>query len=235
MYNSTDHPPLDDPNVFILYRYHPSLAAAIIFIVCFSFTTAFHIFQLFRFRTWFFIPLIVGGLFELVGYVGRVVSSQNQWLLSPYIMQTLLILVAPALFAATIYMTLGRIILLLQGEKHAVIRPKRLTKIFVSGDVLCFLVQAGSAGILATKSKNSLKLRQAIVIVGLCIQIVSFGFFVISATIFHRRTKSSSLPAAAPQAWEKYLFVLYAASILILVRSVFRVIEYAVGNDGYML
>ena len=87
--------------------------------------------------------MLIGNIVELVGYIGRVLSSRNQWLLSPYIMQTLLILVAPALFAATIYMTLGRIILLLQGEKHAVIRPKWLTKIFVSGDVLCFLVQAG--------------------------------------------------------------------------------------------
>jgi hypothetical protein len=31
------------------------------------------------------------------------------------------------------------------------------------------------------------------------------------------------------------LFVLYAASVLILVRSVFRLIEYGQGDDGYLI
>ena len=58
-------------------------------------------------------------------------------------MQSLLLLVAPALFAASIYMVLGRIILLTDGEKNSLIRQKWLTKIFVAGDVLSFLVQSG--------------------------------------------------------------------------------------------
>ena len=56
-------------------------------------------------------------------------------------MQSLLILVAPALFAASIYMELGRIILLVEGEKHAIIKRRFLTKIFVAGDVLSFITQ----------------------------------------------------------------------------------------------
>lgn len=31
------------------------------------------------------------------------------------------------------------------------------------------------------------------------------------------------------------MLVLYASSILILVRSIFRLIEYAQGNDGYLI
>lgn len=57
-------------------------------------------------------------------------------------MQELLLLLAPALFAASIYMVLGRIILLVDGEKSSVIRSKWLTKLFVAGDVLSFLVQS---------------------------------------------------------------------------------------------
>ena len=80
---------------------------------------------------------------ECVGYGGRAISSTNQWELNPYIIQSLLILLAPALFAATIYIILGRIIVLLDGQAHSMIRVKWLTKIFVSGDVLSFLVQGG--------------------------------------------------------------------------------------------
>lgn len=35
--------------------------------------------------------------------------------------------------------------------------------------------------------------------------------------------------------WQKHLYALYVASMLILVRSVFRVIEYVMGNNGYLL
>lgn len=84
------------------------------------------------------------GSVEFVGYIGRAVSSTQtpNWTLPAYLVQTLLVLVAPALFAASIYMVLGRIVLLVDGEKHAVIPKRWLTKIFVAGDVLSFMMQA---------------------------------------------------------------------------------------------
>lgn len=39
-------------------------------------------------------------------------------------------------------MELGRIILLLEGEAHSIVRRTLLTKLFVLGDVLSFLVQS---------------------------------------------------------------------------------------------
>jgi RTA1 like protein len=56
-------------------------------------------------------------------------------------MQILLLLVAPALFAASIYMALGRIISLVDGEDRSIIKRRWLTKIFVAGDVLSFVLQ----------------------------------------------------------------------------------------------
>ena len=89
---------------------------------------------------------------EFVGYIGRALSSKEtpNWTLGPYIIQALLLLVAPALFAASIYMTLGRIILVVEGEQYSLIRKRFLTKIFVLGDVLSFFIQA--AGIVVVFS-----------------------------------------------------------------------------------
>lgn len=78
---------------------------------------------------------------EVIGYVGRILSHRDVWSLSSYIMQSLLILIAPALFAASIYIILGRIIIMVDGERYSLIRQKWLTKIFVCGDVLSFLLQ----------------------------------------------------------------------------------------------
>ncbi len=81
---------------------------------------------------------------EWIGYIGRALSSQQSpdYALPPYILQSLLLLVAPALFAASIYMALGRIIRLTDGEAHSLVRTKWLTKIFVAGDIFSFLVQS---------------------------------------------------------------------------------------------
>lgn len=70
-------------------------------------------------------------------------------------MQSLLILLAPALFAASIYMVLGRIILLTDGESSSIIRARWLTKIFVAGDVLSFLVQSGGGSFLPSSLSPS--------------------------------------------------------------------------------
>lgn len=100
----------------------------------------------------------------------------------PYIFQNFFILVAPALFAASIYMTLGRIIRSVKGERHSVIRVSRLTKTFVIGDVMSFLVQGGSAGLMFQSS--TVKIGEAMVVGGLFIQIVMFGLFALTSIIF---------------------------------------------------
>jgi hypothetical protein len=163
MSTETYRPALDDPNAWVPYRYYPSNVAAIIFVVAFSATTFLHTFQLFRKKTWYFIPLIIGGFcmspshpihtlhrqrkvltnleVEIIGFIGRILSHNDLWALGPFIMQSLLILIAPALFAASIYIILGRIILLVDGERYSLVRRKWLTKMFVAGDVLSFLLQ----------------------------------------------------------------------------------------------
>lgn len=87
---------------------------------------------------------------EFVGYVARSINANQSpdWAEAPFIVQTLLLLVAPALYAASIYMILGRLIRNLEAERLSIIRTTWLTKIFVLGDVLSFLVQAGGTSTL---------------------------------------------------------------------------------------
>jgi len=237
-YTDAHHPPFDDPNVYIFYRYYPSLPAAVIFIVCFFVSTFLHIWQTKRSRSWYFIALIVGGFFEWVGYVGRALSSHNQWLLSYYIMQAALLLVAPALFAASVYMMLGKIMVMVDGQKYSILPMFWVTKLFVCGDILSFITQGAGAGLMAGGTQQKLEAGEHMVVAGLALQIFSFGFFVIVALVFHRRLLRNPTPQSLPESgnsWQKYLKLLYGASLLILIRSVFRVIEYSMGNDGFLL
>lgn len=62
MFAKTSHPALDDPTAWVPYRYYPSQVAAVVFVVAFSLTTILHMFQLVKKKTWYFIPLVIGGI-----------------------------------------------------------------------------------------------------------------------------------------------------------------------------
>lgn len=46
---------------FKFYHYDPSMVGAVIFTIAFLITTSLHSYQLLRTRTWFMIPMVVGG------------------------------------------------------------------------------------------------------------------------------------------------------------------------------
>ncbi|OGE50106.1 hypothetical protein PENARI_c018G03574 [Penicillium arizonense] len=220
------------------YYYTPSSPGAGIFVGLLGVSTLLHFYQLVRTRSWFMIPFLIGGILETIGYVGRLLSSIEapDYTKGPYIMQSALILIAPAFLAASIYMTLGRIIFMLNGEKFSLIRLKWLTKIFVTGDVLSFLMQASGAGIMVKDTTNP-STGERIIIGGLLVQIIFFGFFMITALVFQSRIMSNptGMSNELSNLWRRHLTALYITSVLILVRSIVRVVEYIQGYDGYLM
>jgi hypothetical protein len=173
---------------------------------------------------------------EFIGYIFRAVARDKTDQLVPYILQSVLILVAPALFAASIYMTLGRLMRSIHGERHSLVPIRWLTKAFVLGDVFSFLIQSSGGGLLAAKNFNP-KTGQNIILGGLFVQIIMFGLFTVTAIVFHvRMRKWPSGASMDPNSrWARTMWMLYTTSALILVRSVFRVIEYITGKEGYLL
>lgn len=153
----------------------------------------------------------------------------------PYVIQSTFILVAPALFAASVYMVLGRVIRSLHAESLSVVPVRWLTMIFVMGDVISFLVQASGAGVMVTA--DSMELGENIILAGLFVQIVIFGLFAVTAAIFHVRFRRYRLTATVDYGskWGQTMVMLYVVSVLIMTRSIFRVVEYFMGQDGYPL
>ncbi|KAK5220175.1 hypothetical protein LTR96_006353 [Exophiala xenobiotica] len=224
-----------DPH-FKFYHYEPSLAAACVFAVVFGTSTIWHSILIAKHRTWYFVPCVVGGLFEIVGYAARGVSHGQapNPTLAPYVIQTLLILVAPALFAASIYMILGRVIVSVDGEPYSLIKKRWLTKVFVTSDVVSFFVQLGGGGLMASSHASTARTGSHVALVGLLIQIILFGFFIVVALVFHVRLRATpthlSQDAALP--WKGFLYILYIASAFILIRSIVRVAEFVEGFEG---
>ncbi|KAI1451286.1 RTA1-domain-containing protein [Annulohypoxylon moriforme] len=222
------------------YHYDPSVAAAVIFALVFSVAVLRHIQLLSKNKTWYFIPFVIGCLFEAGGYIARIVSAKQtpDWALMPYVIQNLLTLLGPTFFAASIYMILGRLIRFLEADSYSMIRTRWLTKFFLLGDILSFFGQSGGGAMLAmAKTQSNQDFGNKIILLGLAIQVIFFGFFIIVTIVFHVRIAKGptmkSLSTTAP--WQMFLYELYFTSILIMIRSVFRMIEYSQGNDGSLL
>lgn len=105
---------------------------------------------------------------------------------------------------------------------------------FVIADMLCLSIQSGGAGL--TPKPNLARTGDAIIIAGLGLQVLIFAAFLMCCLVFHvrfrahlKQTKDSSHPP-----WQSCLRMLYATSLLIQVRNVFRMIEYAMDSDGYL-
>lgn len=152
----------------------------------------------------------------------------------PFSVQNAYILLGPALFAASIYMCLSRIIRGVSASHLSPIKPRMLTRTFVTGDVVSFIVQGSAAGMMVT-GKN-MKLGEGIVIAGLMVQILMFGIFAATAVVFRRRVSRAPTLEACNGAvpWKQSMRMLFVVSALIMVRSIFRVVEYVSGSEGYL-
>lgn len=107
---------------------------------------------------------------EFVGYAARASAAGKTDSLMTFSIQSSWILIAPTLFAASIYMCFGRLVRKLHAESYSMIPAKWLTKTFVLGDVLSFLIQGGAAGMLIIQ--NLATIGKAMVILGLVIQVL---------------------------------------------------------------
>ncbi len=80
-------------------------------------------------------------------------------------------------------------------------------------------------------------LGQKIMLIGLFVQLAFFGFFLVISIVFWKRTRSS--PARytlryGKHSWYSLLMLLLTAAAVIILRCVYRIIEFGQGNTGYL-
>ncbi|KAJ5704979.1 hypothetical protein N7536_000668 [Penicillium majusculum] len=215
------------------YPYTPSATAGCAFMGIFAISTLTHIVLMFPFRAAYFIPLVLGGICETFGYYGRAWSHESRFDIRSWALQEMLILCAPPLVAATVYMVLGRIIRSFGAEHLSSMRPKWLTFVFVMNDVLCFCTQLGGAGVQVTGDEKVMSIGKKVVLAGLIFSLVVFAFFILIAAKFHRRLLQ--LPTAflnqnPDLPWQRYMWAIYISCFALMVRNLVRTIQFGAGQ-----
>lgn len=111
-----------------------------------------------------------------------------------------------------------------------------ITITLISVELVTNTTHLGGAILTGAKSASKMKLGENVIIVGLFVQIIFFGFFVVVSVIFHKRIVANPTTESATCSvnWKRYLFVLYFASAMIMIRCIYRVIEYIQGQTGIL-
>ncbi|GJC96550.1 7-aminocholesterol resistance protein RTA1 [Colletotrichum higginsianum] len=190
-----------------------------------------------RHRAWYFSVVVVGAVIEVSAYVLRAYSAKNPTEITPFIQTTTYTVLAPVLVAAGNYLLIGHLIrAILQAGHHTIyhVPACRLTRVFVGCDVVAFCIQGTGSGV-ASGGGWAGPLGDAgvkVLIAGLVVQVCCFGAYLCVLARFHvlaRRMAREDAPAG----WRRVLGAVYCSSGLILLRSLYRVVEFAEGMGGY--
>ncbi|KAM0750053.1 RTA1-domain-containing protein [Meredithblackwellia eburnea MCA 4105] len=215
------------------YAYNPSKTMPIVTAVLFGACFFVLLFQMFRTRSWYMWAFTLAALGECTGYIFRRISVDHPTgrgaALIWFILQSLWIILAPALMAASHYMCFGRLITYV-GEKYSPVRAKKVTWIFVVFDVISFVVQGGGGSLYSSDNVKLYKPAKAILVCGFLIQIISFGIFGVFAILYQIRARRAGEKEGK---WTVCLYTLYLGCALILVRGIFRTIEFGSGSGGH--
>ncbi|KAI0763258.1 RTA1 like protein-domain-containing protein [Irpex lacteus] len=226
-------------------HYLPNYGAAAVGLIFMILLLATHTFLTIKTRAKYMIVLLVAEACYAVGIAIRFPFHQNPDTLITYVILNLFTTLAPCGFIAAEYMILGRLARWVKGERHLLIRPSRLTKVFVTSDVVTFLIQAAGGGLSAQADgdPNKAKFGADIFLAGLILQLVSFAFFTSIFLLFAYRMRTNE-----PQTWERdhiyglpwkrdwrtFILAMGLSCIGVLVRSVYRCIELSQGYTGHL-
>jgi hypothetical protein len=82
------------------------------------------------------------------------------------------------------------------------------------------------------EGSKSVDTGSKIIVAGLFIQVMFFGVFMFVAWHFHRSIRPHRQFLTI--GWKKHMVALYIVSLLIFGRSIFRIVQYCMGFNGYL-
>lgn len=228
-----------------VFHYTPDLAAAITALVLFVLISLANGAVTVYTRTWFMLIVAATGFLEAGGYISRILVHFNPSYGASIAMQVILV-IAPSFFTLANYVTVGRIMRALNVPK-ILIKSGWVASVFFGLEILALVTQSAGAGLsVSNKSSSNSSSNssednsnqnagkgQALLMLGLGMQVLFLTVFIFFTVGVNRKT--NSIASAENQKRLRLVYVgLYATSILLNIRCIFRLIEFAQGFYGFL-
>ncbi|ROT38266.1 RTA1-domain-containing protein [Sodiomyces alkalinus F11] len=134
----------------------------------------------YRSKAWSYISyLAIGTAFELMGYAARIALSYNPWNYPGFVVQLLMLILAPTLVAAAISITCKHLVVW-YGPRWSFLRPSLYPWVFVGTDFMSILIQAvgGAVSAVASDSEDMaiLDVGSGLLVAGVAFQLANMVF-----------------------------------------------------------
>ncbi|EEB05571.1 sphingoid long-chain base transporter RSB1 [Schizosaccharomyces japonicus yFS275] len=233
------------------YGYIPTEWLGILGIILFSLALIAEIVQIVMIRDLLPLVPLIGTVGEIVGWIGRLYSHSHVFSNNSFLTNFIALCIAPVFYTAQIYTTLQYLVRI-YGPDFSWLSPKLYTIVFVGSDIISLIVQAigGAIAGSADQGSSTMKLGGNITLAGICFQLLSVMCFFIFGLDFASRYRKhkpyrTTVVAGSPEASDlnpepsksrKVGYqTLFISTVLVLIRSIYRVIELGDGWDGYVI
>jgi hypothetical protein len=143
------------------------------------------------------------------------------------------IVLAPVGLALADYLLVGRLIRLV-GREYSIVNPKFVEYGFIVSDILSIGVQSAGAGLITSGNFKNIKTGSNVLIGGLGINLLSFCFFAVITLHLHVSIYRRKPDFTRQERWLTMFYALYLSMILLIVRSIYRIVEFSTGFRGYL-
>ncbi|KAJ7254408.1 RTA1 like protein-domain-containing protein [Mycena haematopus] len=197
----------------------------------------------------YMLVLTLGMTAMTVGFILRALYIQKPYSVGAFVAMDLFILLSPCLFLATDYTILSHLAATFDKkvtQSCFLIRHSLIVRIFVWSDVTTFILQGTGGSLTTTNDSHLVNLGSTLTMIGLILQAISFLIFTIILLVFGLRVSKRFPEVWNPQDprpfkavsrkpiddWRILYYVMCATCGGILVRSIFRITEFAGGYSG---
>ena len=173
-----------DENVYDIRRL--TRPGNIIFLVVFAISFLWYIVILAKSRYWWFnVAFFCGAALEFLGFLGRVLSFNDMTYFPYYLLQLIVLTIAPAFIMGGIYFLLGQLVII-HGRQFSVLKPLWYAYIFIACDITSLVIQAIGGGIASVRAENYENADPGTytMIAGIAFQVFSMSIYIIFWTIF---------------------------------------------------
>ncbi|KAF8143677.1 RTA1 like protein-domain-containing protein [Mycena galopus ATCC 62051] len=231
--------------------FKPNKTLAILAAFLWALSPHFHLFHWWRSgRPRFMISLIMGMYVSCLGYTLRSIYIRFPHSEGLFIAMNEVTLLAPCLFYIVTYILFARLLSTFKPEvveRCLPVRASRMTSFFVSTTLLLTAMQAAGDGIAAVHGSTAHNVGNKLTLLAVGFEFFFVELFILVLFIFRRRMLRSlpetwhhndaprfTLWGRTPIAWQALFYILAGTSTLLLLRSVYRIVEFSLGQSGYL-
>lgn len=180
-----------------------------------------------------------------------------------FILMDMFVILSPLTFMAGLYVVYGRLVRRLttstppaskvsslsQSEsltnaapnltRFSPLPPHLYTKVFVTCDISSFLIQGGGAGLIVSTKATTAETGKDILLAGLAFGLISFCVFIfltvwMTINVSRSMTRKEFESIGLTRDWTRLMIPIFIGELCILVRTIYRLIEFAGGYSGHI-